>query len=82
MEPRPDDLFRPMEGLLKDWLAGARLREIVHLVHLIRAELARRGSVFLWSINQGDPQIPRDPSCEGNRRADADGTDECRNGTA
>jgi hypothetical protein len=52
MDPHPDELFRPMEGLLEDWLRGARLREIVHLVHLIRAELTRRGITLLWSIDQ------------------------------
>jgi hypothetical protein len=41
-----------MESLFEDWLRGARLREIVHLVHLIRAELTRRGITLLWSIDQ------------------------------
>ena len=52
MDPRPDDPFRPMASLFEEWLRGARLREIVHLVHLIRAELTRRGIALLWSIDQ------------------------------
>ena len=52
MDPQPDDLFRPMAGLLEDWLRGARLREIVHLIHLIRVELTRRGTTLTYSINQ------------------------------
>jgi len=52
MDPQLDEFFRPMASLFEDWLRGARLREIVHLVHLIRAELTRRGITLLWSIDQ------------------------------
>ena len=52
MDPQPDEFFRPMASLFDDWLRGARLREIVHPVHLIRAELTRRGITLLWSIDQ------------------------------
>ena len=55
MDPKPDELFRPMETLFEDWLRGARLSEIVHPVHLVRAELTRRGIDFSWSSDQAGP---------------------------
>ena len=64
-EQQPHDPFRPMAKLLTDWLAGARLREALHLVHLVRAELARRGVAFLWSIRQSDPQTPAPEAHDG-----------------
>ena len=69
-EPLPNDPFRPMASLLTDWLAAARLREVIHLVHLIRAELARRGVAFLWSLRQADPPA-QDALCpSGERRVE------------
>ena len=66
-EQQPHDPFRPMAKLLTDWLAGARLREIIHLVHLVRVELSRRGVTFLWSLGQSDVPAQEDlcPSGEG-----------------
>ena len=47
--------FQPMERLLGDWLAGARLPEVLRVVQLIKAELSRRGVVLSWSISQVGP---------------------------
>jgi integrase len=53
---------------LRAWLGGARLREVVHVVQLIRVELTRRGVTFLWSLRQSDLQTD-DTRCEiGGRR--------------
>ena len=68
-EPLPNDPFRPMASLLTDWLASARLREIIHLVHLVRAELARRGVTLLYSLRQADPPAQDDPCPIAERRA-------------
>ena len=46
--------FQPMERLLGDWLAGARLPEVLRVVQLIKAELSRRGVVLSWSVSQVD----------------------------
>jgi len=50
--------FQPMERLLGDWLAGARLPEVLRVVQLIKAELSRRGVVLSWSISQVDVEGP------------------------
>ncbi len=68
-EQRPHDPFDAMARLLADWLASARLREIVHLVHLVRAELARRGVTLLYSLRQADPPAQDDPCPIAERRA-------------
>jgi hypothetical protein len=60
-EQPPDDPFRHMARFLTDWLAGARFREILHLVHLIRAELTRRGITFLWFVRQSGSHEARCP---------------------
>ena len=57
--------FQPMERLLGDWLAGARLPEVVRVVQLIKAELSRRGVVLSWSISQvGDVEEGPCPACK------------------
>jgi len=43
-----------MASLIMTWLAGARLREILHVMQLAKAELARRGITLTWSISQTD----------------------------
>jgi hypothetical protein len=67
-EQRQRDSFDPMASLLRDWLAGARLREVVHLVYLTKAELSRRGVTFLWSLHQSETQTQQMPCGIGERR--------------
>ena len=50
--------FQPMERLLGDWLAGARLPEVLRVVQLIKAELSRRGVVLSWSVSQVEVEGP------------------------
>src|SRR5216684_8957138 len=50
--------FQPMERLLGDWLAGARLPEVLRVVQLVKAELSRRGVVLRWSISQVEVEGP------------------------
>ena len=47
-----------MERLLGDWLAGARLPEVLRVVQLIKAELSRRGVVLTWSVSQVEVEGP------------------------
>ncbi len=68
-EQRPHDPFDAMARLLADWLRGARLREVVHALHLIRAELSRRGVTVLYSIRQADLPAQDDPCPIAERRA-------------
>ncbi len=65
-----------MVALLRDWLVGARLGEIVHLIVLAKVELARRGIVLTWSLDQTNAEIPSDSAGEGIHTADPDGTTE------
>jgi hypothetical protein len=44
--------FARWKALLKDWLAGARLREILHVMQLTKAEFARRGITLMGSLDQ------------------------------
>jgi len=50
--------FQPMERLIGDWLAGARLPEVLRVVQLIKAELSRRGVVLSWSVSQVEVEGP------------------------
>ena len=54
MEGKCSESFRSMERLLREWLAGARLVEVVHLVQLAKTELTRRGITLTWSVNQAE----------------------------
>src|SRR6266481_8174337 len=56
--------FQPMEHLLGDWLAGARLPEVLRVVQLIKAELSRRGVVLSWSVSQVDVEEGPCPACK------------------
>lgn len=66
-----DELFQPMEALLKDWLAAARLAEIVRTVQLAGAELTRRGIAFAWSLSQTADTQTEGPCRAGEHRAGA-----------
>jgi hypothetical protein len=61
--------FQPMERLLGDWLAGARLPEVLRVVQLIKAELSRRGVVLRWSVSQVD--VEEGPCPAGKHEAGA-----------
>ena len=64
MEEEQDSAsFQPMERLLGDWLAGARLPEVLRVVQLIKAELSRRGVVLTWSVSQVEVEGPC-PACK------------------
>jgi hypothetical protein len=43
---------QPIERVLSEWLAGARLAEALRVVQLVKAELTRRGVVLTWSVSQ------------------------------
>jgi len=43
---------QPIERVLSEWLAGARLAEALRVVQLVKAELNRRGVVLTWSVSQ------------------------------
>jgi DNA repair protein RadC len=45
-----------MASRIAVWLAGAHLPQILHIVHVIKAELTRRGVTFAWDASQ----IPHD----------------------
>ena len=45
---------QPIERVLSEWLAGARLAEALRVVQLLKAELTRRGVVLNWSVSQVD----------------------------
>ena len=49
-----------LQQLFKEWLRGARLLEITAVVQLAKTELARRGIMLAYSINQTD----REPSTQ------------------
>ena len=51
------DTFHPMESLLEDWLARARLPEAVRVVQLVKAELDRRGVVLSGSVSQMEVEV-------------------------
>ena len=57
-EEQGSESFQPMERLLGDWLAGARLPEVLRVVQLIKAELSRRGVVFSWTVSQVEVEGP------------------------
>ena len=57
-EEQGGELFQPMERLLGDWLAGARLGEVLRVVQLTKAELSRRGVVLSWSVSQVEVEGP------------------------
>jgi hypothetical protein len=52
MEAKGSQSFQSMEALLREWLADARLVEIVHVVQLAKSELILRGIMLTWSIDQ------------------------------
>jgi hypothetical protein len=54
MDSTSDACFGHMQGLLKEWLHGARLLERTAVVLLAKHELARRGISLTYSINQTD----------------------------
>ncbi len=58
MEEQGSESFQSMECLLGDWLAGARLREALHVVQLVKGELSRRGVVLNWSVSQVEVEGP------------------------
>jgi DNA repair protein RadC len=47
-----------MASRIAVWLAGARLPQILHIVHVIKTELTRRSVSFAWEASQ----VPPDPS--------------------
>ena len=57
-EEQSSGSFQPMERLLGDLLAGARLPEVLRVVQLIKAELSRRGVVLSWSVSQVEVEGP------------------------
>ncbi len=58
MEEQESESFQSMERLLGDWLAGARLAEVLRVVQLTKAELSRRGVVLSWSVSQVEVEGP------------------------
>jgi hypothetical protein len=49
---------QPIERVLSEWLAGARLAEALRVVQLVKAELTRRGVVLNWSVSQVEVEDP------------------------
>jgi hypothetical protein len=49
---------QPIERVLSEWLAGARLAEALRVVQLVKAELTRRGVVLSWSVSQVEVEDP------------------------
>ena len=52
MEGEQIRFSQPMERLLGEHLAGARLAEILRFIQVAKAELSRRGIVLNWSVSQ------------------------------
>jgi hypothetical protein len=44
-----EESFRPFEGLIREWLTGARVWEIAWVLKLVSDELRRRGFVLTWT---------------------------------
>jgi len=68
MNPQTDELFCPTEGVLTEWLRGARLREILRLIHQVCVELTGRGTTFTYSIDQARHAVTGDLPSEADRR--------------
>jgi hypothetical protein len=58
MDQTNDTGFQHMEALLTEWMARARLLEIMSVVQLAKVELARRGIALTWSVSQTDSPCP------------------------
>lgn len=56
MVRRCEDSFRYMRKLFNIWLEGARYRDILRLLYLIREELSRRAYTLSYAIHREHPK--------------------------
>ncbi len=55
MEDNPRENWKPMESLFRTWLEGARDREVLRLLELVRDELDRRGYTLTYEVKRRRP---------------------------